>query len=91
MKKGFSVELNEKKYVKNVSLSNESHDRVLIDGVIGPISSVTILEESVIEFVGKNGVIRIDIDPVLLRKNLFEKISESHAPILGQIKEKRER
>jgi len=81
MDKGFSVELKEKKFVKNISLSNESHERVLIDGVLGQLSSVTVIEDSVLEFIGKNGVIRIDVDPALLQKSL--KKCESQGSITG--------
>ena len=83
MDNGFSIELHHKKYVKNVSLSNQSHDRALFDGVLGSISSVTILEDSVIEFIGKNGVIRIDIDPTLIEK-VFSK--KSGSPNINEVK-----
>jgi hypothetical protein len=73
LENGFSIELCHKKYVKSVTLSNHSHDRALFDGVLGSISSVNILEDSVIEFIGKNGVIRIDIDPLLIEKALCKR------------------
>jgi len=72
MDEGFSVELYDKRYVKSISLSNESHDRVLIDGVLGQLLSVNIIEDAVLEFNGENGVIRIDVDPDLLRKSLLK-------------------
>jgi hypothetical protein len=73
LEKGFSVELHKKKYITHVNLSDKSHDPVLIEGVLGGMSSVLILEDSFIEFQGKNGVIRIDVDPVFLFQNLSRK------------------
>ena len=77
MEKGFSVELHKKKFITHVNLSDKSHDPVLIEGVLGGMSSVLILEDSVIEFQEKNGVIRIDVDPVFLYHNLSKK-GETH-------------
>ena len=82
MDKGFSVELKEKKFVKNISLSNESHERVLLNGVLGRLSSITVIEDSVLEFIGENGVIRIDVDPVLLQKSIIKQC-ESQGSISG--------
>jgi len=89
MDKGFSVELYDKRYVKSISLSNESHDRVLIDGVLGQLSSVNIIEDAVLEFNGKNGVIRIDVDPDLLRKSLLKQCEGQGSDSGAKMVEKR--
>ena len=61
-KKGFfSVEIESKKYLSNVSISNKSHDRVLIEGFIGEFSEIEMIEDALIQFKGANGVLRIDI------------------------------
>jgi len=61
-KKGFfSVEIESKKYLTNVSISNTSHERVLIEGFIGEFSEIEMIENALIEFKGANGVLRIDM------------------------------
>jgi hypothetical protein len=61
-KKGFfSVEIESKKYLSNVSISNKSHDRVLIEGFIGEFSEIEMIEDALIQFKGANGVLRIDM------------------------------
>ena len=34
MRRGFSVEMDSKRYVKSISISNEAHERVLFEGDI---------------------------------------------------------
>ncbi|UCD73580.1 MAG: hypothetical protein JSW01_02775 [Candidatus Bathyarchaeota archaeon] len=77
MEHAFSVELKSKEYVKNMSLSDEAHDRVLFEGNLGELLELSIVEGDVLEFSGVNGVLRIDVSveqlhQVLLRKSRIE-------------------
>lgn len=67
----FSVELKSKNNLKNVTLANGSIDSVLIEGTIGELVQATFAEGVVLEVVGKNGVLRLD-----LREDDIKKTSE---------------
>ena len=66
----FSVEMESKKHVRSISISNEAHDRVLFEGELGRVLGVSIIEGSALELVGRNGVLRIDINEELLQRVL---------------------
>jgi len=57
----FSVELKSKRNLKNVTLTNGSSDSVLVEGTIGELVQATFVEGVVLEVVGKNGVLRLDL------------------------------
>jgi hypothetical protein len=58
----FSVEIESKKHVKNISISDEAFDRVFFEGDLGELREISIIEPSSLEIVGENGVLRIEID-----------------------------
>jgi hypothetical protein len=55
------VELKSKKNLKNISLANGSSDSVLVEGNIGELVQATFKEGIILEVIGKNGVLRIDL------------------------------
>ena len=57
----FSVELNSKRNLKNVMLTNDSMDNVLVEGTLGELMQATFKEGIILEVVGKNGTLRIDL------------------------------
>ena len=77
MEHSFSVELKSKEYVKNMSISDEAHGQVLIEGNLGELLELSIVEGDVLEFTCVYGVLRIDVldeqlHHVLLRKSRVE-------------------
>jgi len=71
-KKGFfSVEIESKKHLTNVSISDKPHQRVLIEGFLGELSEIEMIENALIQFKGANGVLRIDI----CKDELWQKLS----------------
>ena len=58
----FSIELNSKNYVKHISVSNESHDRVLFEGSLGELEGLSMIEGVVLAVKGTYGVLRIDLN-----------------------------
>ena len=66
----FSVEMKSKRYVKNISISDEAHDRVLFEGNLGKLLNMSLVEGDVLEIIGVNGVLRIN----LTREQLQETI-----------------
>ena len=62
--------MKSKKHVRSISISDEAHDRVLFEGDLGRLLEVSIIERSALEIVGKNGVLRIEIDEDVLQRVL---------------------
>jgi hypothetical protein len=73
----FSVEMRSKRFVKSISISDEAHDRVLFEGNLGELVELSLAEGDVLEFIGVNGVLRIDLTEEQLRKILACKHRES--------------
>jgi hypothetical protein len=57
----FSIELKSKRNLKNIILTNGSSDTVLVEGAIGKLVQATFKEGVVLEVVGKNGTLRLDL------------------------------
>jgi hypothetical protein len=71
-KKGFfSVEIESKKHLTNVSISNKPHERVVIEGYLDELSEIEMIEDVLIQFKGANGVLRIDLS----KDELWQKLS----------------
>ena len=76
----FSVELNSKRNLKNVTLTNGPSDTVLVEGTIGELLQATFKEGVILEVKGKNGVLRVD-----LGENEIKKLTEQ-----SQLEEKKQ-
>ena len=61
MNHAFSIEMKSKNHVKNISISNEAHDRVLFEGNLGALLELSLVEGDVLEIVGINGILRIAV------------------------------
>jgi hypothetical protein len=61
MEHAFSVEMKSKVYVKNISISNEAHDCVLFEGGLGELTKISLAEGDVLEIIGVNGTLRVDL------------------------------
>ena len=57
----FSIELKSKADLKNVTLSNGSHDSVLVEGTIGELAQAMFVEDEILEVIGKKGTLRINL------------------------------
>ena len=73
MDHAFSIEMKSKKHVRHISVSNESHDRVLFEGSLGELEELSMVEGAVLEVKGANGILRIDLSENELRKMLSKK------------------
>jgi hypothetical protein len=62
------VELKSKRNLKNVTLANGSSDSVLVEGTLGELVQATFAEGVILEVIGKNGVLRIDLGEDEIRK-----------------------
>ena len=75
----FSVELKSKRNLKNIILTDGSSDSVLIEGTIGELVQATFAEGVVLEVVGKNGVLRLDLGEDDIKKTSEQKQMEVKA------------
>ena len=75
----FTVEMTSKKHVKSISISDDSHDRVLFEGNLGALQDLSLVEGDVLEIIGVNGVLRIN----LTKNQLQETIENASKPSLG--------
>ena len=57
----FSVELKSKVHLKNVTLTNGKLENVLIEGSIGRLERAEFAEGIILEVVGDEGVLRINL------------------------------
>jgi len=73
----FTVELKSKRNLKNVTLINGSSDSVLVEGTIGELVQATFAEGVILEIVGKNGILRIDLGEDEIQKTAMRKEIEA--------------
>ena len=72
----FSVELKSRRNLKNVTLTNGSSDSVLVEGTIGELVQATFAEGIILEVVGKNGILRIDLGEDEIKKSTEQNRTE---------------
>jgi hypothetical protein len=66
----FSIELNSKDKIKKIKVANNNNKDVLIEGSIGKLQHTEFIEDIVLEVVGEEGNLRIDLSPEQIeRKN----------------------
>ena len=73
---GFSVELKRKSHVRSISISNSDREGVLLEGTIGQIEELDILEGAVLQIKGTHGTIMVDLCEDKLRALLEKKVSK---------------
>ncbi len=66
----FSMELKSKNYVKNLSLSSDNQEDVLIEGFLGDLKRVGFSDGVMLEIEGTNGVLRVDLSEEELKRLL---------------------
>jgi len=75
-KHAFSIELISKKYLKLVAIPNDAGDNVLIEGFLGKLEAVDLVEGVMLEIQGTNGNLRIDLKEEELKKLLKKRRGE---------------
>ena len=68
MKQTFSAVLDSKKQVKNITLTDDIHQKIFFEADIGQLEQVKFTEGLLLEIVGTKGVLRIDLPIEALRK-----------------------
>ena len=73
----FSIEMKSKKYVKNITISDRTIDRVVFEGDLGELESLSLVDDYVLEFIGANGVLRLAVTEQQLQNALTKKQEKS--------------
>lgn len=66
--RSFSVELKSKVNLKNITLTNDSHENAIIEGSIGELEHAGFVDDMILEVQGTKGVLRIDISENEIKK-----------------------
>ena len=61
MKQSFSAVLDSKTQVKNITLTEDKHQKVFLEANIGELKHVKFTEGLLLEIIGSEGVLRIDL------------------------------
>jgi hypothetical protein len=75
--RGFSLELNSKEHVKRFTILDGAGSRVLVEGFLGVLQQITLVEGLMLEVKGSNGVLRLDMTEDELRRVLSVKTEAS--------------
>jgi hypothetical protein len=59
--RSFSIELNTKQKLRNVTLNGDSSKSVLIEGTLGDFRSACFVSEDILEVAGSDGVLRVNV------------------------------
>jgi hypothetical protein len=70
------VELKSKANLKNITMTNGSHDNVLVEGTIGELLNAIFAEGETLEVVGKKGVLRINLGEDEIQKSAKQNRTE---------------
>ena len=57
----FSLEMKSRDYLKHITVSDDARDRTLIEGELGDIIGLHMVEGMMLEIVCSNGALRLDI------------------------------
>ena len=76
----FSIELKARIHLKNISLTNGSFDSVLVEGNLGGLVQASFKEGVILEVIGKNGTLRIDLTENEISESAGQKIIEEATP-----------
>lgn len=61
MEHTFSIELSSKMYVRHLTVSDTSPDRVFFEGSLGQLEALNLIEGNTLEIKGMHGVLRVDL------------------------------
>ena len=66
----FSIEIKSERYVKKMSFLNKENGHAFLEGFLGKIKNIFVVEDVMLEIEGKNGVLKLDITRQELEKGL---------------------
>lgn len=66
----FCIELNSRDHIKRVSLPDGFGDRLMIEGFLGELDEMELIEDIMLKVRGTDGVLRIDLTREELKQTL---------------------
>jgi hypothetical protein len=69
----FSIELKSKEYLNLVAMPNVVKDSVLIEGFLGDLEVVELVEGVMLEIEGSNGILRLEVTQQEMEKCFMER------------------
>ena len=69
----FSIELKSRMHLKNVTMTNDGHDDVLVEGSIGKLYNAEFADDIVLVVTGDKGILRINLAPDEVKTKQREK------------------
>jgi hypothetical protein len=72
-KRGFSIEMISKEYVRTISVSDKWREGVLFEGVMGELEGLEMMDGSVLSVNGSHGTLMVDLTEEELRGLLTKK------------------
>ena len=57
----FSIELKSKEYLKRVAIPNDAGDNVSIEGCLGELEEIDLVEGIMLKIKATNGILRMDL------------------------------
>ena len=69
----FSIELKSKEFIKNLSIPSEG-GKVVIEGYLGKLKSMKVLEDVMLEIEGDFGTFCLDFDEVEIAKMIPKRV-----------------
>ncbi len=69
----FSIELKSRVHLKNVTMTNDGHDDVLVEGSIGKLYNAEFVDDIVLVVTGDKGILRINLAPDEVKTKQREK------------------
>jgi hypothetical protein len=68
----FSIEMKTEQSVRRMSFSDKENDQIIFEGYLGELTKVSMVEGVMLEIVGNNGVLRLDIKQQEIEKCLIQ-------------------
>ncbi len=66
----FSIELNSKRQIKNITMTEGQKESTLIEGTIGNLIEATFTEGIVLEVIGTKGTLRLDLQAKEIKESV---------------------
>lgn len=57
----FSIEMNSREYMRRISFSDCDSEPVLVEGYLGELRVLDLLEDAILIIAGENGTLRLDL------------------------------
>jgi hypothetical protein len=78
MKHAFSIEMTSREHLQQISLSDKVNMGVLVEGYLGDLKTVELIDGVLLEIQGHYGILRLDITSEELQKLLKKNYHKNH-------------